>query len=61
MQECSSLRIYGWLGKINETSIPEKENFCCSNLNIEDCSDEDYWWLLKQIMGRQKEFVNLLK
>ena len=29
------------IGKFNETSLPEKEEFC-SNLNMEDITDADY-------------------
>ena len=36
-----SLRIYGSLGKINETSLPSKESFY-SNLNMENIEDIDY-------------------
>ena len=28
-------------GKFNETSLPEKENFC-SHLNMKDITDDDY-------------------
>ena len=36
-----SLWIYGWLGKSNETSLTEKENFY-SHLNIADTTGADY-------------------
>ena len=35
-----SLRIDEWLGKFNENSLPEKEDFY-SHLNMEDTTDED--------------------
>ena len=40
-KSCLSLRKYGWLGKFNETTLPEKEDFY-SNLIIEDTTDADY-------------------
>ena len=39
--------------KINETSLPEKEDFY-SHLNMEDINDADY-------MHKKKEFVKMLK
>ena len=39
-------------GKINETSLPVKENFY-SHLNMEDITDADYSY--------PKEFLNILK
>ena len=38
---CLSLWIYRWLGKINETSLPEKENFY-SDLSMADITGADY-------------------
>ena len=40
-KSCLSLRTYGWLGKFNETTLPEKEDFY-SNLIIEDTTNADY-------------------
>ena len=36
-----SLLVHGWLGKFNETTLPEEEQFY-SNLNLEDITDADY-------------------
>ena len=41
MKSCLSLWIYGWLGKLNETSLHEKEDFC-SHLNMGHIADADY-------------------
>ena len=40
------------LMKLNETSLPEKENFC-SHLKMEDITDADY--------NSQKKFVKIFK
>ena len=41
MKRCLFLWTYRWLGKINETSLPEKEDFY-SNLDMGDITDADY-------------------
>ena len=40
-KSCLPLLTCGWLGKFNETTLPEKEDFY-SNLIIEDTTDADY-------------------
>ena len=44
--------MYGSLGKIQGTSLPEKEEYY-SNLNMEDIMDA--------VTRRQKEFIEILK
>ena len=40
-KRCLSLWINGWLGKIQEASLPEKEDFY-GHLNMGDITDADY-------------------
>ena len=41
MKRCLFLWTYRWLGKTNETSLPEKEDFY-SNLDMGDITDAGY-------------------
>ena len=41
MKRCLSLRVYGWLWKIQWTSLSEKEDFY-SHLNMEDITEGYY-------------------
>ena len=47
-----TLMMYGSLGEIQGTSLPEKEEYY-SNLNMEDIMDA--------VTRRQKEFIEILK
>ena len=41
MKRCLSLWIYGWLGKIQWTLLPQKGHFE-SHLNMKDITDTDH-------------------
>ena len=54
-KRCLSLWVYGWMGRFNETSLPEKEEFY-SNLDMEDITDVDYMHAKRVCKDWNKEF-----